>query len=66
MAKPAFYFVYNQRITLIVFILTSREPQRQAKGDAGNLIVIHAGTFVIGDDQAKSAVLILDKIFQRS
>lgn len=53
---------------LIVFILACRKPQmcsKTGKGDAGNLIVIHPGTFVIVDDQAKSAVLSLDKFFQR-
>ena len=46
---------------LIVFILTCRKPQMRSKtgkGDAGNLIVIHPGTFVIVHDHAKSAVLI--------
>ena len=34
------------------------------KGYAGYLLVIQAGTFVIVDDQTKSTVLILNKIFQ--
>jgi len=37
---------------------------KTGKGYAGNLLVIQAGTFVIVDDQSKSAVLIFNKIFQ--
>ena len=36
---------------------------KTGKGYAGNLLVIQAGPFVIIDDQSKSAVLILNKIF---